>query len=68
LLLTIPFKNPRHRFRVLNPGLSVEFADFVEKVHWPEMNFRERMPWRLWKLPHFGRKPPPAGESAHRSR
>ena len=27
------------------------------------MNFRERMHWRLWKLTHLGRKPPPAGQS-----
>jgi hypothetical protein len=61
-VLLLDFKNPRHRFRFLNPGLSVEFADFVEKVRWPEMNFRERIRWRLWKLTHFGRKLPPAGE------
>jgi beta-hydroxylase len=64
-VLLLDFKNPRYRFRVLNPGLSVEFVDFVEKVRWPEMNFRERMNWRLWKLTHLGRKPPPAGQSAH---
>jgi beta-hydroxylase len=67
-VLLLDFKNPRHRFRFLNPGLSVEFADFVEKVRWPEMNLRARMRWRLWKLMHLGRKPPPAGESACRSR
>lgn len=67
-VLVLDFKNSRHRFRFLNPGLSVEFADFVEKVRWPEMNFRERTRWRLWKLTHFGRKPPPAGELACRSR
>ena len=63
-VLLLDFKNPRYRFRVLNPGLSAEFVDFVEKVRWPEMNFRERMRWRLWKLTHLGRKPPPAGQSA----
>jgi ornithine lipid ester-linked acyl 2-hydroxylase len=67
-VLLLDFKNPRYRFRILNPGLSVEFAEFVEKVRWPEMNFRERMHWRLWKLTHLGRKPPPAGQSAHASR
>jgi ornithine lipid ester-linked acyl 2-hydroxylase len=67
-VLVLDYKNPRHRFRVLNPGLSVEFADFVEKVRWPEMNLRARMRWRLWKLTHLGRKPPPAGESPYRSR
>jgi len=67
-VMLVDFKNPRHRFRFLNPSLSVEFADFVEKVRWPEMRFRERMRWRLWKLMHLGRKPPPAGESAYHSR
>jgi len=66
-VLLLDFKNPRYRFRVLNPGLSTEFVDFVEKVRWPEMNFRERMRWRLWKLTHLGRKPPPAGQSAKAS-
>ncbi len=63
-VLLLDFKNPRYRFRLLNPGLSVEFVEFVEKVRWPEMTFRERMRWRLWKLTHLGRKPPPAGQSA----
>lgn len=67
-VLLLDFKNPRYRFRVLNPGLSTEFVDFVENVRWPEMNFRERMRWRLWKLTHLGRKPPPAGQSAKASR
>jgi beta-hydroxylase len=67
-VLLLDFKNPRYRFRVLNPGLSLEFVDFVEKARWPEMNFRERMRWRLWKLTHLGRKPPPAGQSAKISR
>jgi beta-hydroxylase len=67
-VLLLDFKNPRYRFRILNPGLSVEFAEFVEKVRWPEMNFRERMRWRLWKLTHIGRKPPPAGQSAYAKR
>jgi beta-hydroxylase len=62
-VLLLDFKNPRYRFRVLNPSLSVEFAHFVEKVRWPEMNFRERMRWRLWKLTHLGRTIPPAGQS-----
>jgi aspartyl/asparaginyl beta-hydroxylase (cupin superfamily) len=67
-VLLLDFKNPRYRFRILNPGLSVEFAEFVEKVRWPEMNCRERMYWRLWKLTHLGRKRPAAGQSAHHSR
>ena len=67
-ILLLDFKNPRYRFRVLNPGLSVEFVDFVEKVRWPEMSFRERLRWRLWKLAHLGRKPPPAGQSASQQR
>jgi len=67
-VLLLDFKNPRYRFRVLNPWLSLEFVDFVEKVRWPQMNFRERMRWRLWRLTHFGRKPPPAGQSAKVSR
>jgi beta-hydroxylase len=67
-VLLLDFKNPRYRFRMLNPGLSVEFAEFVEKVRWPEMTLQERMRWRLWKLAHFGRKPPPAGQSAQPSR
>jgi beta-hydroxylase len=66
-VLLLDFKNPRYRFRVLNPGLSTEFVDFVEKVRWPEMHFRERMRWRLWKLTHLGRTPPPAGRSAKAS-
>jgi aspartyl/asparaginyl beta-hydroxylase (cupin superfamily) len=65
-VLLLDFKNPRYRFRILNPALSVEFVDFVQNVRWPEMNWRERMKWRLWKLSHLGRKPPPAGQSAHR--
>jgi len=63
-VLLVDFKNPRYRFRMLNPGLSLEFVAFVEQVRWPEMNFSERMRWRLWKLMHLGRKPPPAGQSA----
>ena len=67
-VLLLDFKNPRHRFRILNPGLSVEFVDFVEKVRWPEMSFRERLKWRLWKLINRGRVIPPAGQSANNSR
>ena len=67
-VLLLDFKNPKYRFRILNPSLSAEFAEFVEKVRWPEMNFSERMHWRLWKLAHLGRKPPPAGHSAHATR
>ena len=63
-VLLLDFKNPRHRFRMLNPGLSAEFVEFVEQVRWPEMAFRERLRWRIWKLMHLGRKPPPAGQSA----
>jgi len=64
-VLLLDFKNPLHRFKFLNPGLSEEFVEFVEKVRWPEMAFRERMTWRAWKLLHIGRKPPSAGQSAH---
>ena len=32
-------KTLSYRFRILNPALSVEFVEFVEKVRWPEMNF-----------------------------
>jgi beta-hydroxylase len=67
-ILLLDFKNPRHRFRLLNPGLSVEFVEFVEKVRWPEMSFRERLRWRFWKLAHLGRRPPPAGQSAQAAR
>jgi len=63
-VLLLDFKNPRYRFRVLNPSLSVEFVDFVENVRWPQMNWRERMKWRFWRLIHLGRKPPAAGQSA----
>ena len=59
-LLLLDFKNPRYRFRVLNPSFSAEFVDFVENVRWPEMNFREKCAWRLWKLAHAGRTPSPA--------
>ena len=63
-ILLLDFKNPRHRFRLLNPSFSPEFAEFVEKVRWPEMGLRERWMWRLWKLAHWRRPPPPAGRSA----
>lgn len=67
-VLLLDFKNPRYRFRLLNPALSTEFVEFVEKVRWPAMNWRERMRWRLWKLAHLGRKPPLAGQSAQMGR
>src|SRR5207248_2938339 len=62
-VLLLDFKNPRYRFRPLNPSLSVELVDYVEKVRWPDMRFRERLRWRLWKLAQWGRTPPPAGRS-----
>lgn len=62
-ILLLDFKNPRYRFRILNPGLSVEFVEFVDKVRWPEMRLREKLAWKLWKLTHR-RPPPPAGQSA----
>ena len=62
-VLLLDFKNPRYKVRVLNPALSAEFVEFIEKVHWAEMGWRERMKWRLWKLTHLGRKPPTAGIS-----
>ncbi len=62
-ILLLDFKNPRYRFRILNPSFSPEFVEFVEKVRWPEMGFRERLMWRLWQLTHW-RRPPPAGQSA----
>ena len=63
-VLLLDFKNPRYRFRLLNPGLSTEFVDFVENVRWPDLTWQERMKWRLWKFTRFGRQPPPAGQSA----
>jgi len=63
-VLLLDFKNPRYRHRILNPSFSAEFVDFVEKVRWPEMGFREKWTWRLWKLAHWGRTPPRAGHSA----
>ena len=63
-ILLLDFKNPRYRFRILNPGFSPEFVEFVEKVQWPEMRLGEKLMWMLWKLTHLGRKPPPAGQSA----
>ena len=42
-VLLLDFKNPRYRFRILNPSFSVEFVEFVEKVRWPEMGLRERL-------------------------
>jgi aspartyl/asparaginyl beta-hydroxylase (cupin superfamily) len=65
-ILLLDFKNPRYRLRILNPGFSREFVEFVEKVRWPEMGWREKFAWRLWKLAHCGRSPPPAGESERR--
>ncbi len=67
-VLLLDFKNPRYRFRLLNPGLSVEFVDFIENVHWPAMNWRERLKWRLRKISRLGRKAPPAGQSTRRGR
>jgi beta-hydroxylase len=63
-ILLLDFKNPRYRHKILNPSFSAEFIDFIEKVRWPEMGFRERWAWRLWKFTHLGRKPPPAGQSS----
>lgn len=62
-ILLLDFKNPRYRFRILNPSFSTEFVQFVENVRWAEMGFRERWAWRLWKLAHLGGTPPPAGHS-----
>jgi ornithine lipid ester-linked acyl 2-hydroxylase len=59
-ILLLDFKNPRYRFRILNPNFSSEFVDYVENVHWPEMSLLNRMHWRLGRLLHFGRTPPPA--------
>jgi len=67
-VLLLDFKNPRFQFRFLNPSFSPEFVAFVEKERWPGMGFVDRMQWRLWKLLHLGRKPPPAGQSAHAAR
>jgi aspartyl/asparaginyl beta-hydroxylase (cupin superfamily) len=64
-VLLLDFKNPRYRFRILNPSFSPEFVQFVENVRWPQMGFREKLAWRLWKLTHIGRTPPPAGQSSH---
>ena len=63
-MLLLDFRSPRHRFRILNPGFSAEFVEFIETVRWPEMGFRERLMWRLWKLSHRGQTPPPAGQPA----
>jgi ornithine lipid ester-linked acyl 2-hydroxylase len=62
-VLLLDFKNPRYRFRILNPSLSLEFVDFIENVRWPQMRMREKLAWKLWKLTHR-RPPPPAGQSA----
>jgi aspartyl/asparaginyl beta-hydroxylase (cupin superfamily) len=64
-VLLLDFKNPRYRFRMLNPRLSAEFVDFVEKVRWPELSAREKLAWWIWKLLHLGQKPPPAGQAVH---
>lgn len=61
-ILLLDFRNPRYRFRVLNPSLSVEFVEFVDTVRWPEMSLREKLAWKLWKVMHR-RPPPPAGQS-----
>lgn len=59
-VLLVDFRNPRYRFRPLNPALSAEFVAFVEGERWPELGWRERLAWRLWKLARLGRTPPAA--------
>ena len=62
-ILLLDFKNPQCRFRVLNPDLSSEFVEFVEKVRWPGMRLGEKLAWHIWKFTHMGRKPPPAART-----
>ncbi|NBY21416.1 MAG: aspartyl/asparaginyl beta-hydroxylase domain-containing protein [Gammaproteobacteria bacterium] len=62
-VLLLDFKNPRYKFRILNPILSVEFVEFIKKIRWPEMSMRERFAFRLWQLVNITRKIPPAGYS-----
>ncbi len=59
-VLLVDFRNPRYRFRPLNPALSAEFVEYVEHERWPALGWRDRMVWRLWKLARLGRTPPPA--------
>ncbi len=63
-ILLLDFKNPRYRFRILNPSFSPEFVEFVQKVQWPQMGWKEKLMWRLWQLTHLGGNPPPAGQSS----
>ena len=62
-ILFLDFKNPRYKFRILNPILSIEFVEFVKTVRWPEMSLRERLAFRFWQLVNLTRKIPPAGDS-----
>ena len=62
-VLLLDFKNPRYKFRILNPILSVEFVEFIKNVRWPEMTMLERLGFRFWQLVNCTRKIPPAGYS-----
>jgi beta-hydroxylase len=59
-VLLVDFRNPRHRFRPLNPALSAELVAFVEGERWAQLGWRERFAWRMWKLARMGRTPPAA--------
>jgi beta-hydroxylase len=72
VVLLFDFRNPAFRWRLLNPEITPEMADFIRQ-QWPELTWNEKFGYVCWRLANCWRKPrryvdevPTSGEPAAR--
>lgn len=56
VVLLLDFRNPQFKWRLLNPEITPDMADFIRN-RWPHLSFKEKAGYLLWRLTNFWKKP-----------
>jgi aspartyl/asparaginyl beta-hydroxylase (cupin superfamily) len=60
VVLLLDFRNPKFRWRLLNPDLTAEIEDYIRN-QWRDLSLREKGSYYLWRALNLWRKRPVPG-------
>jgi aspartyl/asparaginyl beta-hydroxylase (cupin superfamily) len=55
VVLLLDFRNPKFKWKLLNPALSPELQEFIGE-RWPQLTFGEKAGYVLWRIMNLGRR------------